>query len=301
MNSAEPDGDARAATAGVGIPPRRISEDALIGAGSPAAKLFCHPGVLIGGPRALLMQVAAPGVAAGVVEHSRYAEDPFSRLLGTLAVVATVAFADAPARETAVDLLAARHRPVVGTTPSGDPYSAADPALSTWVYATLVDSALAADRRWLGLLDKDQERRFYGDAQRLGCALGVPPGALPDTLERFAEWMASETAALEVGPQALSVAEGISKLPFRRTWGPPGILLEAIGEPATALLTADLLPDSIRDAYGMRRPTRAEAALISSVAAASKVVARRTAGKPHPDGPTLLASRITRTRLKRRP
>lgn len=246
------------------------------------------------------MQVGAPGVAAGVVEHSRYAEDPFSRLVRTLAVVATVAFADAATRRAALARLAARHRAVVGTTPSGDPYSAADPALSTWVYATLVDSALQTDRRWLGLLDENQAREFYRDAQRLGCALGAPPGALPGTLEQFEEWMESEAAKLEVGSQALSVAEGLSKLPFRRAWGPVGIALEKIGQPATALLTADLLPGAVRQAYGMRSPTPAEAAVISSVAAVSRAVASRTAGEPHPDGPTLLAGRITRTRVRKR-
>ncbi|HET8777890.1 MAG TPA: oxygenase MpaB family protein, partial [Candidatus Limnocylindria bacterium] len=40
--------------------------------------------VLAGGSCALLMQAAHPFVAAGVVEHSTYATDPFGRLLRTL-------------------------------------------------------------------------------------------------------------------------------------------------------------------------------------------------------------------------
>ncbi len=281
------------------LPPRLIAEDALIASDSPAATLFCHPGVLVGGPRALLMQVAAPGVAAGVVEHSRYTEDPFSRLVATLTTVATVAFAEPEAREAALRRLAARHRSVTGTTPSGAPYSASDTGLSTWVYATLVDSALAADRRWLGLLGVGQRRRFYEDAQRLGEALGAPSGALPPTLDAFQEWMTSQMADLEVGQQALGIAASISRLPFRRTWGPLGLVLEAVGEPASAVLTADLMPPALRDAYGMSRPTAAQQAVLSSATALSKVVARRTSGRPHPDGPALLASRITRSAVKR--
>lgn len=246
-----------------------------------------------------MMQVAAPGVAAGVAEHSRYTEDPFSRLVATLATVATVAFAGREARDAALRRLAARHRSVVGTTPSGAPYSASDTGLSTWVYATLVDSALAADRRWLGLLGAGQRGRFYEDAQRLGEALGAPSGALPPTLDAFEEWMTSQMADLEVGPQALGIATSISKLPFRRTWGLLGVVLEAVGDPTSAVLTADLMPAALRDAYGMRRPTAAQEAALSSAAALSKVVARRMAGCPHPDGPALLASRITRSAVKR--
>src|SRR6266545_3466926 len=43
--------------------------------------------LLLGGGRALLLQVAHPLVAAGVAEHSGFREDPWRRLEGTMNAV----------------------------------------------------------------------------------------------------------------------------------------------------------------------------------------------------------------------
>ena len=40
--------------------------------------------LLLGGGRALLLEIAHPLVAAGVAEHSSYRSDPFGRLQRTL-------------------------------------------------------------------------------------------------------------------------------------------------------------------------------------------------------------------------
>src|SRR5919204_5742127 len=48
--------------------------------------------LMLGGARALLMQAAHPSVAAGIVEHSDYASDPWKRLGRTLYALYTVVF-----------------------------------------------------------------------------------------------------------------------------------------------------------------------------------------------------------------
>ena len=40
--------------------------------------------ILLGGRRALLMQIAHPAVAAAVAEHSDFKQDPFGRLRRTI-------------------------------------------------------------------------------------------------------------------------------------------------------------------------------------------------------------------------
>ena len=48
--------------------------------------------LMLGGPRALLMQAAHPLVAAGIVDHSHYREDPWRRLARTMAALYTIVF-----------------------------------------------------------------------------------------------------------------------------------------------------------------------------------------------------------------
>src|SRR5258707_11955495 len=93
--------------------------------------------LLLGGGRALLMQLAHPKVAAGVDEHSDFRTHPVRRLRRTILMTMAIVFGD---RETA---LAAAHA-VNGAHARvrGDDYHALDPQLLLWVHATLVDSAL---------------------------------------------------------------------------------------------------------------------------------------------------------------
>src|SRR6476646_9061202 len=57
----------------------------LYGPSSEAWRLNREAMLLLGaGPRALLLQIAHPLVAAGVAEHSDFRSDPWARLSGTL-------------------------------------------------------------------------------------------------------------------------------------------------------------------------------------------------------------------------
>ena len=57
----------------------------MFGPGSEAWQLDREAMLILGvGPRALLLQLADPAVAAGVDEHSDFREDPWRRLDGTL-------------------------------------------------------------------------------------------------------------------------------------------------------------------------------------------------------------------------
>ncbi|HWW54878.1 MAG TPA: oxygenase MpaB family protein, partial [Acidimicrobiales bacterium] len=80
--------------------------------------------LLLGGGRALLMQLAHPSVAAGVAEHSDFEQDPLSRLRRTLEATYTVVFGtEAQARRVGEAL----HR--VHDRVTGAGYQANDPEL----------------------------------------------------------------------------------------------------------------------------------------------------------------------------
>ncbi len=118
--------------------------------------------LLLGGGRALLLQVAHPLVAAGVAAHSEFRAHPLRRLWRTLDLMLTLAFADGATALGAVRTIEGVHARVHGVLeapsgpfPRGTHYDANDPALLLWVYATLVDTALVVYERFVEPLGVD--------------------------------------------------------------------------------------------------------------------------------------------------
>src|SRR4051812_33210700 len=70
--------------------------------------------LMLGGGRALLLQVAHPLVAAGVAEHSGYREDPWKRLEGTMRAVWAVVFGRRAEADRAAARVRAMHKTVSG-------------------------------------------------------------------------------------------------------------------------------------------------------------------------------------------
>src|SRR5437764_2639773 len=124
----------------------------------------------LGGGAAVLLQVAHPLVAAGVVEHSGYDRDLWSRLVRTLRALYLITFGDKREAERAGAAVQAVHARVQGTTgkrlgpfPPGTPYSASDPELMVWVHATLVHSSLAAYERFVYPLSSSERERYLAE------------------------------------------------------------------------------------------------------------------------------------------
>ena len=106
--------------------------------------------LLIAWLRAMLLQFAHPLIAAGVTEHSTFRGSTaaaFTRLRQTVGAMLSLTFGTDAERQASLDVIRAIHRRVNGTLttgcgciPAGTRYSAEDPALLTWVHATLVES-----------------------------------------------------------------------------------------------------------------------------------------------------------------
>lgn len=148
--------------------------------------------VFLGGIRALLVQAAHPEVAAGVSQHSRYREDPLGRLNRTAAFVTATAYGAMPEVDRAIDTVRRRHRPVVGTSPRGCPYSASDPDLAAWVHNTLTDSFIVAYRIFGPGSDDADADRFVAEQTVVGERLGADD--LPRTAAGLSGWIAEHPA-----------------------------------------------------------------------------------------------------------
>jgi uncharacterized protein (DUF2236 family) len=204
-----------------------------------------EPVLLMGGGRALLLQVAHPLVAAGVDQFSDYSQDPWGRLSRTLDVVFKMAFAAPDVSARHARALEAKHRRVVGESPDGVPYQALDPVLLVWVWATLVDTALCVYERCFGRMSDVARERFYEEQKLLAYASGVPVGGCPEVLADFQSyWAAMVAGELHVTPAAHAVAHAVTGPVLR----PP---LDPLVRGANRLVTTGLLPASVRDQYGL--------------------------------------------------
>jgi uncharacterized protein (DUF2236 family) len=219
----------------------------LYGPASEAWALNREALLLLGaGPRALLLQLAHPLVAAGVADHSDFRSDPWARLRGTLRSYLTIVYGTATSARAEIRRLNALHRTITGPT-----YRARDPELALWVHATLVDSTIVAADAWLEPLSRGRRERYYAETIPIGRAFGIPSSLLPPDLEAFEAYLdrmlaiggpvvvgdrARDLAQVVLHPPLGPVAPALAGLP---AWTYAWTLWPAIG----------LLPPSVREAY----------------------------------------------------
>ena len=217
---------------------------------------------LLGGGRALLLQLAHPMIAAGVAEHSAFRADPLGRLERTLDMTLTMVFGDQDQADGALRAFHAVHARVrgrlphaAGPFPAGTPYTAHDPFLKLWVHATLIDSALLVYQRFVRPLSPGDRTRFYEDSKLLARQVGIPDPIIPATLADFRRYMSGMLAsdALTVTPTARSLAHDVLD--------PPISLVPRTGARVAGFVTAGLLPARVRRAYGLTWDGRRELVL----------------------------------------
>ncbi len=195
--------------------------------------------LLLGGGRALLMQLAHPKVAAGVDEHSDFRSNPVRRLRRTIRVTMAIIFGD---RETA--LAAARAVNQTHGRVRGDGYRALDPDLLLWVHATLVDSAMVTYETFVKQLSAREREDFYQESKVAGTLLGIPPDRFPDSLRDFTAYVDAMLAGtVRVERLARELARLVLAPRLRLVPGPALIPFEVV--------TAGLLPPVLRDQYGL--------------------------------------------------
>jgi uncharacterized protein (DUF2236 family) len=250
---------------------RRIDSVAgLFGPHTVTWRIDREAAVLLGGGRALLLQIAHPLVAAAIAAHSRFRERPLERLWRTVDLILTIVFADAETGLAAVGEIERAHARVegvlgmpVGRLAAGTRYAARDPALALWVHATLVESALVAYERFVGPLRPHERAAYWEQSKTIARLLGVPDAMLPRTFAAFRRYVATMIAGdeLTVGQDAREAAAAILR--------PPVPLGVAELFRLTRFVTVGLLPPVVRARYGLAWDAAHEAGL-SALAAASR-------------------------------
>jgi uncharacterized protein (DUF2236 family) len=224
----------------------------LFGPGTMTWRINREGALLLGGGRALVLQVAHPLVAAGVAEFSNYREDPWGRLYRTLDLTTRIVFGDRETAAEASDQLRRVHTRVKGVTrepggrfPAGTPYEASDPELLMWVHATLVDTSLLVYDRYVQRLTTAERQAYYEEQKTLGEAFGVPrdrqPGSYAEFNEYFAGMLDSDAIAVTGALRDVTDATLRPDLPFLAR-----PVVEAVG-----LVTAGMLPERLREELGL--------------------------------------------------
>lgn len=209
--------------------------------------------LLLGGGRTLLMQVAHPLVAAGVAAHSRFEQEPLTRLWRTLHLSLTTVFGDAASALRAVQAIEGVHDHVRGRLTQasgpfkkGTPYNAHDPRLLFWVHATLVASALLVYEQFVAPLSGADRRRYYEESKIGARLFRIPARHIPRRLADFEAYMDEMMSGdvLAVSADSKKIAASILSPPL------PLGLRQAFQ--TTNLFTVGLLPPILRQRYGLQ-------------------------------------------------
>jgi uncharacterized protein (DUF2236 family) len=216
----------------------------------------------LGGGASVLLQVAHPLVAVGVVQHSDYRRNLWRRLGRTLRALYLITYGTKAEAERAVDAVQTIHASVHGKTdaelgrfPAGTAYSASDPELMLWVHATLVEASLCAYQRFVQTLSSEEQERYYQEMALVARLFGTPASVIPRSLAEFRDYFAAQVAGetITVTAPAREVAAVILDAPLP---APMRLLV-----PAHRLATAGLLPRRLRHEYGLRWSSLREVAL----------------------------------------
>jgi uncharacterized protein (DUF2236 family) len=242
--------------------------DPVLGFHGPDSRMWRinREAVLLGaGPAATLLQVAHPLIAEGVAQHSDFQGDPFGRLRRTLATTMDLVFGNGPTAEAAVRRLNGVHASVTGpvidpsaaTITGAADYRALDPELLLWVQVTLIITSVRAYARWVGPLTRPDLEAFWSEARSVGVRMGIPRRVSPadwSALTSYWRRMLATDGPVQVTDTARLLAPLLVRPPLPLT---PGWAVDLLALPGLALL-----PDRIRDAYGIPwgvRHTRAAA------------------------------------------
>ena len=204
---------------------------------------------------ALLLQVAHPTVGSGVRDHSKFAEEPWDRLLRTTDYLNLLVYGG-PRAAAMGRKLRDMHKTIRGQNPDGSRYTALEPEAYAWVHATLIDGAVRAHERFVGPLQLHEAERFYSEYLPLGRLLGVRDGDLPRT---WGGHLAYVDEMIDNRLEMNETVEKVTRLMAAPGEPPPGMPLTGLWPllripPARALRTSTfgLLQPDLRKRFGVR-------------------------------------------------
>ena len=222
------------------------------GADSMTWKIGRESILLLGGARAVLMQLAHPLVAMGVGEHSSYLTNPFRRTEHTFLLGQMITFGSTATARKAARTINHLHKHVHGTLPidagnytTGASYQARDPKLLLWVHATLADTILRIYPLLVGPLSHAEQEQYYQESKTMARLLGLTDAAMPPTVDDLYAYVHD----MVYSNQLAATPEG--RAVVRQVLYPP---VPDVVRPLLHLnlqATCALLPQPIRELYGL--------------------------------------------------
>ncbi len=223
-----------------------------VGPGSINWKVNKESVILLGGTRAVLMQIAHPLVAMGVSEHSDYMTDPFGRAERTFILGELLTFGSPLKAHQAARTINRKHLNVhgdllieAGAFSKGTHYDARDPELLLWVHATLIDTWILCYTLFVGPLARPEQDTYYQESKEIAHLLGLIPEKMPNTIDDLQEYIDSILGSdkLVATPQARQIAHQL-------LFPPAHVLLRPLMH-LNLHLTSALLPSKIREVFGI--------------------------------------------------
>ena len=212
--------------------------------------------IALAGPRAVLMQIAHPLVAAGVAEHSRFRDARFARLYRTAIAAASITFCSADLARKAIRSINQKHDKVhgilaaqAGVFPAGTPYDANDPELKLWVLGTITDSTLLVYEKFIAPLSPAELEQYYRESLVGMKLFGIPEEIVPPRYSDFRDYMDRMLASDII--TVSDTAREISRSLFSPSIGGTALYVgSAVG--------IGLLPERMRQEFGLNWSPRRE-------------------------------------------
>ncbi|NBS22396.1 MAG: DUF2236 domain-containing protein [Altererythrobacter sp.] len=229
-----------------GEQPTPPSDEALFEKDSPIRMVHADlVGMMVGGIRALLLQMLHPDALQGVIDHSNFREDMHGRLRRTAKFIAVTTFAHRDEAMKAIERVNRIHSKVSGTLPDGTPYSATNPRTLAWVHVTEASSFLAGYLRHVHPdMPGYEQDEYYRQFAVIAKALGADP--VPINRNEAEEVLRELRDELRTSPEAREIAQLV--LTQRPPGTPPGMQSVLGGD------AVEMLPPFARTMLGLQRP-----------------------------------------------
>ncbi len=160
-------------------------EQAVLGPDSLMWKYFGDARVLFLLPSTTTVQVAHPGIGAGVEEHSAYKEDPWGRAERSLALLWPVLYNTEEGVRDFGTRLREMHRDIKGTDFNGKKYHALNPELYTWVHITTYYGMIYLAEFNGDHLSEADKQQLFQEWLQFGRQMGIRDKDMPATTDEY--------------------------------------------------------------------------------------------------------------------
>jgi len=246
----------------------------LYGPGSTTWNVGREGGLMLAGGAAALMQLAHPFVAQGVADHSATREDTLGRFLRTFDNVYAMIFGTLDQAVASARRVHSIHGRVTGVIPeaacglpAGTTYAANDPGALLWVHATLIANAVRAHELIIRPLTPDEREIYYEESKRFALLFGLSDDVVPADWAAFERYYEGMIASGRIAPSR--AARDMAAFLLE----PPHPAMDSVWR-WYAVMTAALLPPSLREGFGLRFDERERRLFESSIRALRHVYPR---------------------------